>query len=349
MLHCQQVTNSQLIIGEWKFDNQPKHQFEPPSANHGYNFLPNGTCEYKPVFLEKGKDNHTPQTFLGTSTPYKLTGNQLQIYHLSQHRWKKATIEFHSNDTLLLKYGDGSIGHYYRMNYPYRKADLFDDIIVSASGCFGSCPIDNTYLKKDGTVLYYNETSSPFSLYQLKLDTTTLSKIYLQFVKADIEGMQTIYKKSITDYETITVTFLKNGKIVKTILDYAYTAPDEFNWAYTPIRYLYQQIPKTPITSIPDYLKIQHLNFESTQERTNLRKSESFYLWNLLFSGKEVDQLFDSSYTLDYHSRDTIQQTIKTDGRFYRFEMKNGKIITIDIGFNFIAENSLKLTMKKDK
>lgn len=332
---CQEVNNSRLIIGEWK-TKKTKDEYEIYSTNHGYQFLPNGKCEYKPGFWKKGKHNYSPYTFLGTSTRYKLRGNTLRVYNPSKHNWKKATIEFHSNDTLLLEYRDGSMDYYYRMNYSTKKTELYDEIIVSGSGCFGNCPIDNTYLKKDGTVLYYNEEYYPFILYQLKLDSAALSKINLQFVKANIEGMKTYYTKDVTDDETITVTFLKNGKIVKSILDYANSAPEEFYWAYTPVLYIYQQRPRTPITATPNYLKIQNLNFESKKERSDLRKSENFYLWSLLLGGKEVQHPFETIYTLDYNSRDSVQQTIKTDGRLIS-EGAPATAFLICVGSNIIT------------
>ncbi|MRX68715.1 hypothetical protein GJU42_12135 [Flavobacterium resistens] len=46
--------------------------------------------------------------------------------------------------------------------------------------------------------------------------------------------MKNEYIASHTDDETISVTFIKNNKIIKTIEDYGQEAPTEFQWAYIP-------------------------------------------------------------------------------------------------------------------
>ena len=51
-----------------------------------------------------------------------------------------------------------------------------------------------------------------------------------------MESLEREYKSSWVGYNEIyTIIFLKNGKIVKTVLDIDNTSPDELKWGYVPL------------------------------------------------------------------------------------------------------------------
>ena len=87
---------------------------------------------------------------------------------------------------------------------------IFDKIIVSSSGCYGSCPINDVIIDKHGNIFYRG------SNYNLKngyfkglISNKEFSKISERFQKASIRKMNSNYSSGWTDDETVTVSFVK--------------------------------------------------------------------------------------------------------------------------------------------
>ncbi len=62
--------------------------------------------------------------------------------------------------------------------------------------------------------------------------------------------------------EEITITFLKDDRIYKTITDYGGNAPADLVWAYARLRHLHRWIRLTKLsnTELPAYLRMRFLS-----------------------------------------------------------------------------------------
>ncbi len=148
--------------------------------------------------------------------------------------------------------------------------------------------------------------------------------------------------------EEITITFLKDGRIYKTITDYGGNAPADLVWAYARLRHLHCWIKLTKLsnTELPAYLRMRFLSFMKGNTICGLTQSESFLLWSYLYKGKQTTQLATPRFNLrnflwspDNNEYSDEANNIRTDGRLYTFFVKGQKPVTIDIGFNFFDRN----------
>jgi len=358
---CRQNANEDLkkkILGEWTevaevpikqpIDSTSTIPPPPPpvggNVKWGYIFQENGVCEAKLGYFIRVKGDRFQdggRKFLGTKTKYKIVDDSLKIFNLRDSTWTTMKIYRITKDTLTLQTRGETLVHYCKPHYKPAKVYDYEQIIVSTSGCFGSCPVSNTVITNTGKVIYSGESFSQRNGYfKAQIDRREFTEIEENFNKSDIENLKNVYDYPVTDNETITVTFIKNGSIFKTISDYAHYAPTEFFWAYMPVIYLYQRIEMDSIPDIPDYLQIRWLRFESRGKTCQLAQSESFYLWNLLLSANKTDKTFKPEYSLHFSGIDDLSKII-TDGQYYKFEMKNKRQVTLDLGFNFITKNVL--------
>jgi translation elongation factor P/translation initiation factor 5A len=185
------------------------------------------------------------------------------------------------------------------------------------------------------------------------LFTSDISKTdYLQlennFKKSNISSLKEHYSAHHTDDEAVTVTFIKNRKIVKTVYDYGRDAPSEFIWAYTLIRYFYQKVKLSPLKADKIYSLVQEISFETKNKVCNLTASECFYLFTELQNGRNINHTFEEKYKIDFWNDQHAAEIVYTDGRFFKFMDKN-KRITIDLGYNFLTENNLTNRFKTKK
>lgn len=359
-LSCHQDAKkyNQLLIGEWTFASRQSLNTDEEIVlgeyKNAYAFFENGICENKlgyyynkPIENDEEWDKRS-YFFLGTTTKYKIEANNLSIFNLSDSTWETSKIISLSSDKLILQSSDSSIYEFKKANYKLNKEDLFDQIIVSASGCYGTCPINDILISKVGKTLYNGDSYNTHNgLFTSQISLSDFLAIEKNFKKANIEKLQDSYYANWTDDEEITVSFVKNDTLVKTILDYGGKAPLEFYLAYSPVRYLYQNIKLDTLQNIPPYLQIQDLKFIENKNECSLSKSESFYLWSLLLKSTKVYKEGKLNYNLDFFGSENILEPIQTDGRYYRFQMKDKQILTLDIGFNFLERNKKVLKFKK--
>lgn len=357
-----------LIVGDWTCIKQNRlpdstDNFSYPNFRQGYSFLPSGVCQNKLGFFKdvitkiSGLENaygprseKTTTYFLGTQTEYKIVNDSLKIFNLTDSTWEVYKILKISSDSLILQKKNNSVVKFIKSNYSIKKDISFDEIVVSSSGCYGTCPISNTLINKLGKVTYYGENyNNQNGLYTFSLPKKDYDQIISNFKNADINNLKDKYQATWTDDEEITVTFFKDKKIIKTISDYGHVAPTELYWAYTPVRYLYQFAKLDTENSVNIQLnQVRVIIFEFGWE-FGLRQSEAFYLCNLLEQAKETHEIFSKKYQLKFHGLENIEK-IETDGRYFTLTMLNGTQKTFDIGFNFLEVNSLtnKLTQNKN-
>ncbi len=142
------------------------------------------------------------------------------------------------------------------------------------------------------------------------------------------------------DAEEITVTFIRDGKIVKTIRDNYQQAPHEFYWAYSSLRYLYQNLATDTLSSGLGLVPFTCMLVESTNKRILLRGAEAFHLWLLLMNRAETQESFEEAYQILNMGKDEMKK-MSSDGRFFRIVDEQGTSKTYDLGFDFFTRNDL--------
>jgi hypothetical protein len=355
LFSCKQNNDIQFqkeIVGEWifvktEYTSKPKNHDEvilmppPPFGRtiNGYIFLGNQVCQNKLGYFKRTEENEREERktyFLGNKTKYRIENDSLKILNLSNNSWESQKIHSLIGDTLSINLNDSLLAKYSRRLYNINKNEKYDKIIVSSSGCYGSCPVLNISIDKNGNVLYYGQDyNTKNGFFKSTISKKDYQNIENAFKKADIKNLKNNYEASRTDDETITITFIKENKIIKSITDYGKEAPIELIWAYTPVRYLYQQVKLVPINSDKSIFSIWRVSFEKGDQICNLTKSESFYLITEILKGKQVKQNFKNKYLIEYWNDQDKKEIIYTDGRFYKFKDQ-----TIDIGYNFLIENN---------
>lgn len=203
-------------------------------------------------------------------------------------------------------------------------------------------------ISKNGMVKYYgrmyvdNEGS-----FKSNISSKTFIGIMNNFKKANFLKLKDTYTANHTDDATITTTFIKNGKILKTVSDYGRESPVEMQWATLPVMCLNQLIKLEPIDEPRKFVNLGSGAFVYGNKICNLTKSECFYLKSLLQDCKETKQNFKPKYLVKYWENDTDKE-VQTDGQYFKFEISKGKFVTLNLGFNFLEINNLlKRTRQK--
>ncbi len=340
-----QQANEKNILGNWvkvKTPAKPNGKYVLPEPlerdKPGFTFYTDHTFENKSGYF---KWINSANYFLGTRSTFKVTNDSLIMLNPVNNKWDKYHLIKLTADSLQF-YLDERLTTFKHYQIKENNTPEFDQIILSTSGCFGTCPVSNTMINADGSVIF----NGRFYTTKKGLFTGTITKAqYKQlqdnFRNTDFNLLKNDYNVRWTDDETISTTFVKNGKIYKSVNDYGSAAPYQFTWAYAPLRYLYQSIAlksmivpeATSSINYPNgvYLKTANMGMALTQ-------SETFLLFYYLQKGKVSNATFKSRYKLSSPFYIKKPHDIDTDGRFYKFEV-NKKSIIIDIGFNFLDTN----------
>lgn len=294
--------------------------------------------------------------YLGNSTSFKINNDSIYIKSLSNGKWEfKWKFVSRKNDTLKLAIDDTTFVLFKKLNYNLNNSINFDQIIFSSSGCYGTCPIIDISITKEGNILFQGEGyTKPLGFYSGNLDNKTKNHIFNKFRRANPLKLKDSYSVNHSDDQSLTTTFIKNGKIVKTIHDYGMAGTNELIWAYTAISNIHKKISLNTLAfDEPFYPKLHYFNFKKNDLILSLEKSESFYLWTELKKSKQTDKEFKSKYKLIFSGNYTYWgpdpnearqhkyeiNSITTDGQFYKFKFKNNKTKTYDLNYNFIDRN----------
>ncbi|MDR2839768.1 MAG: DUF6438 domain-containing protein [Paludibacter sp.] len=328
-----------LLIGEWElFQCDFSEKGKTDIAPYAISFLQDRIEIFQGWY--QFTENYEIK-YLGSFVPYKIQSNNIFIKNLSNNNWEfyRKFINL-SNDTLTLAVNDSTTETYSRLTYNVDTVPDFDQIIYSSSGCFGTCQIINISVDKNGEVYFQGESyASKIGFFKGKIDNHTQEYIFGKFKKANPINLLNHYSCDYTCQATITTTFIKDGKIVKTIRDYGNAAPKELKWAYVSIFHLQDIIELDSLSENPQ------LNYDAFRKNKllslPLQKSQSFYLWTELAKSNVTEQTFNPIYSLSFSEKNNENnyKAITTDGRFYKFEYNNKSSITYDLGYNFIEHN----------
>ncbi|WP_413667312.1 DUF6438 domain-containing protein [Mucilaginibacter sp. Mucisp86] len=345
--------NQKDILGDWiRIRNSDVEKtgmsslIAPPNKT-GFSFYADQTFDNKGGFI---KHNENTQTYLDTRSRYKLKIDSLILFDPVKGQWEHYHLIKLSADLLQF---DSSEGLYtFRRFNPHNFAEnKFDKIILSTSGCLGTCPVMDITLNSDRTILFSGkmftgEMKGQFTgtVPQDKYEQIQKSFRIINFEKIKQDGIFP------ADIETVTTTYVKNGRIYKTIQSGSDIDLLPLNWACNSLRYIYQTIPlkKAAETNIKatTYI-IASASFTKNDSLIYLKNSEVAYLSELLDKGKKVNtSLFKSRFKLYLYSFGQPRDSVDTDGRYFKF-IKKGKPFIIDLGFNFYDVNTQNWHWKK--
>ncbi|WP_196890309.1 DUF6438 domain-containing protein [Aureivirga sp. CE67] len=353
------MESDSLLIGDWgkiEIDQNDDFHRLPIFRPFGISFsekeieLYNGFVQIKRDSISGKRIND----YKGLYTSYNIRKESIFIKDPFSQNWEfKWTINQISKDTLVLERSDSTFIKLKKIK-PNENIN-FDQIVFSRSGCFGSCPIIDISINKNGEVYFQGERYvSPLGFYKSKIDSTQISQIFSKFGRANIDSLSNGYTIGRPDNESVTTTFIKNGQILKTIDDYGRAGPKELIWAYVPIENLYTHIDLDSLAfDEPFYPKLHYYAFEKDSLILRLDKSESFYLWTELQKSKTSNSDFKPLYSMGFGENFTYWgsdpnekrkhkyqiEKIESDGRKFKFYFKDQDSKTYDLGYNFIEKN----------
>lgn len=371
----QQKADKQLrdnLSGDWEIiieKENSTNDFPPPPMFYFPQGMTvsNDSIEFYLGFFKEDRDNITgkrTRLYMGNVVPYKTNKDSIIIKNPLTDKWEfKWRFVSRNNDTLKLAINDTTVIQFKKLNYNLDTLPDFDQIIYSSSGCYGSCPIIDVSVSKDGAVLFQGEGYvKSLGFFSGNLDTKTKNYIFNKFRRANPLKLEDNYSVGHTDDQSLTTTYIQNGKIVKTIHDYGMAGTSELIWAYIPISNIHTttKLDSLPLDD-PFYPKLHYFTFVKDGLILPLEKSESFYLWTELKTSKQTETNFKSKYKLTFSGNYTYWgpdpnearqhkyeiKSVTTDGQFFKFEFKNEKAITYDLGYNFIDRNFKPTNFRK--
>lgn len=346
------------IVGLWKsveridssindsleIDSVPNNEVLISKNTNGYEFFSDGSCDNKAGYFVEDPTNTGNEVYLGANTNYSVKNDTLRIFNLATGLWDSYKLSRIEKDTLEFQYDNNKFECFARIEKNLDNQPTFDQIVLSTTGCNGTCPINDILIGKDGLFLYngtkYNVNNG---LYKADLDTSYFSQIERAFQIANIDKMQESYLLPVTDLQTVEVLFIKDGRIYKNISDKGGCSPTEFQWAYNALQLIKQQTMLNKYKPKNDFLKSETLSISKGKERLYLNKAETVYLKYLLSEAKEIKLPFVKMYIFNVTASSGQIITVASDGRYYTIGNK-----TYDIGYNFIKTLQKRFIAKEE-
>lgn len=339
------------ILGDWIFENEIPKRKNYFYSDFGYSFAQNENCVSKPGYFdtkEKNEKEERKTIFYGTKTKYRIVDDSLYIFNLVSKKWDASQIVEITSKNLKLKFEKNIILNFSKVNYKENKNESFDKIIISKSPCFGSCPINDIEINKNGEIYYHGSGyNTKNGFFKSKIKPNDFKEIEIDFKKTNFLNLKDNYSANWTDDQEVSITFIKDNKIIKSIKDYGRQSPKLFRITIEPLTYLYQKLKLQENKKIKEFQELRYFSFEKANKIITLSSSEAFFLCNLLSNSKITNYTFNSKYFRDYDTDLDIHR-IETDGRYFKMIPHNKNSYTLDLGFNFIEKNELskKLQLK---
>jgi Domain of unknown function (DUF6438) len=362
------INYKELILGHWKEmgdtvvkmewrDGKLTPKLPPPPGNNlleEFSFQKDSVVEKMAGFFEFSPDSFfgSKRIYLGRKSKYIVKDSLLSLYDLATKQWSNHIIRKITNDSMMLITLDGDSNLYLKKNYQIDSTISADQIIISETNCLGGCPEDNLSININGELYYYGQNrSSKRGIFKGYLPKIQFINIVNEFKKADFIHLKNEYSTGATDCSSVFITFIKDGEIIKSISDYCVQSPEELIWAYQNTKYSFMNAQLSTFKDTPQYLLFEIGGFTTKKKICYLSKSEGFYLWTF-FHGKHINsKSFIPKYRLAYYDTEQTEliDHIVTDGRYYKFGLKNGQSDTYDIGIDFIEMNNLELKFERKK
>ncbi len=340
---CRHSDYKQKILGDWKlvgfvYIEKDSSFFHPLQAGRclksGYIFSANDSCEDKIGFALPFHRN----AVFDPKTVYKLDEDSLMILNNANKAWDGFKIKSIVADTLLIKmpdYGFNTNGYYkyIRQHYIANTTINFDQVSLTNYSTWGIR--DNIIVKWNGDVGYQNHER----YYTSKISKSQFQTILQRFQKIDFDHLEGEYSGGGADGPEVSLTFIKNGKVIKTVRADQGAGPLELVWAYLPISFLNAQLKLDSAKNGKLDLDARFFGFEDNHQYARVPQSMLFYLLTILRQAKQTSVPFNKKYDVPFDYGHNLSK-METDGQLYRITWKNGTQKTYDIGFNFIKANS---------
>jgi hypothetical protein len=359
LLSCKIKEQDQItIVGDWEYvkaENTPNDNRDLFDYGKGgyyideYDFKEKNICIYKlgiGHLIESDKRESRYVFQKSNEIFYKLNKNVLDIYFKKDSLYKTYRLTKLTNDSLVIQDTINKVISYYaKVKHNHNKIN-FDKIIVSSSGCYGACRVSSTIIENSGEIKFLNNWHTEQNgLFKAKISKDNYLNFQNQFNKLNIDSLKKKYYDLATDGNTITVTFIKNGKIYKTISDYNGKSPATIKLGCKNLLYLSQNVSKTEFFN-PLFKTNVLGSFIGKPKNIILHESESAYLTSEIIKSKLTNQDFKPLYYMQFIEFPSNNRLIKilTDGRFYKFMLEDKTAVTYDLGYNFITKNQNSFT-----
>lgn len=339
------------IVGEWKFVSEDVESpcsdsdFPPPPPGRnilGYGFYKGGLCEYKPGFQTMHTLNGKPAVgYEGKKCSYIISADSLKIIRNPGKVWHSYKIEQLKGDTLFLKADSCVVTKMVRIHYTIDPSEYYTAIEVVST--LGKVKVD-----EEGNVLYKtNRITGREGYLEGNISRERYRELERDFLKANITSLDMSYSSTASDGAIAMVSFFKDGKIIKRIEDYGLSSPPEFQWACRSLIYLFvDKNLKSYTTTYPE-IAGWDVRFVQEQKELYLSWTDEYKLITAFDKAVQTEQHFRPVYNVFYGFPKPKQKCIQTDGRYYKFPPEDGGK-TLDLGYNFIEKNGLKLTVNSD-
>lgn len=341
------------LAGQWKFikheNSKPKLDVTDPNYIPdygfednfvaGYHFINEKEVSYKNGFYKNSEKGKT--TYLGTLTTYRIIGDSIKIYHKTNGKWNAYKIHALTTDTLKLVAGDG-YDTYAKLTYQTDTTEHYDKIVLTTSGCYGTCPVLSLSINNKGDFLFYGiKYTDTIGLYKGQISLEEFKNFEENFKQSAIKNLKDHYAASWTDDQTVSVSFIRNDTIIKSVSDYGRHAPTEFIWAYNDLSYFYmlKNLKKTNANLPFDFFG--DIYFADNKHYYPMYASEVFFLFQeLMMKATITNKKFTPLYfTTDYFWE--YDEKLYTDGRFFQVK-KGNETLVYDLGYDFIKRNDIK-------
>jgi len=173
---------------------------------------------------------------LGTETKFRLQHDTLEVWNTEREHWRRYKVNNVVNDTLYLQemLGGSLEEKFVRAHQPENQLD-FDHLAIFQKyiGCD-----DNVYiLGKDGLFQHYIlNKGKTLEFYSYNLLKSSVDSLFHNFRYVDITTLRDKYHKTASGYfHHFTLFFVKDGKVIKTIVDDGFCSPPEFKAGFLPI------------------------------------------------------------------------------------------------------------------
>ncbi len=224
------------IQGNWVFDTSglpnigTGRVISKVRDNCGFEFQ-NDSCKMACAFYRKNESNVCDGMTTGSVTNFDIRNDSLRIWDLERNGWHTYLIKNLTKDSLVLF----DLNMQYDVAYVRPKTAeniYFDGVIISKLylGEGYKCVDESFYFDKQG-YFYYKNSEDQLTSYWVNQD---LGKdIFLGFNHLDLNLLKSEYIGGGTGASVhYAISFVKNGEIIKRVMDHQNTAPDELLQGY---------------------------------------------------------------------------------------------------------------------
>lgn len=294
---CKKNTvNPDLLLGDWEFVT-PKTIYENDSllsttyTRSDFRFEKDSIFKLNDGFFQRG-EKHNEYNYLGQKSKYYVENDSLYILNTITNDYFAQKISHLSKDTLALYDKDDKITFFYTKQKPENPTNnKLSQITLSLGPCFGTCPVSSISMDRAGNIIYLGESNTKnIGFFKGKIDKNIFLEIESDLNRIRFTELKNEYSVAATDLPDLSVTFINNDKIVKTIYAYGNTEPRNLKPILNKIIYSYQNAN----------LKRFEYNYPilnpAFPPQFLVNNSEAFYLQTLLLKAKKTEFKFKTKY-----------------------------------------------------